>query len=124
MVRVDAVDLRPALAADGLESGLDVLERLINLLPDVLAETWLTCKRVPAACCEGQLLRVPWRSEGLGPTLSGNLDAVTDADGLVEAHVLKDIFAEAGVYAVFEIRHSVRCVVGVRRVSSSAVVLW
>lgn len=50
VVRVDAVDLRPALAAGRLERVVDDLERLVDLRVDLLGELDLVLLRVPAAC--------------------------------------------------------------------------
>lgn len=48
VVRVDAVHLRPALAAGVLEAALDVLEGEVRLLVDLLFE--LARLGVPSAC--------------------------------------------------------------------------
>lgn len=50
VVRVDAVDLRPALAAGRLERVVDDLERLVDLRVDLLGELDLVFFWVPAAC--------------------------------------------------------------------------
>jgi len=48
VVRVDAVDLRPAFAAHRLKGRLDVLKGLADLLLDALVELRMRRKRVPA----------------------------------------------------------------------------
>lgn len=50
VVRVGAVDLRPALRANGAEGQLDVLEGLFDLLLDGEGERWARRGGVPAAC--------------------------------------------------------------------------
>lgn len=105
MVRIDAEDLRPALASRVLEAALNVLEGEVDLGVDLLfkfSRLGVETAYLPRALARPRSERGIWAG---GHALACAFDAVADADGLVVVEFLPLPGAEGLVGVVLEVGH-------------------